>query len=73
MNRRRKRAGLRVRQQKLSPTAPNVVGLIDASRRILADEKGAKAPAAVEASLRQGRKLIAGQTEMLPPIAGKKE
>ncbi len=39
---------------------------MDALPRSIADEKGAKAP-------KKGRKRVAGQTEMLLPIAGKKE
>jgi DNA end-binding protein Ku len=65
---RRKRAGLPAEPQKVSPTAPNVVSLMDALRRSIADAKGAKAPAAAK----KVRKRVAGQTEMLLPIAGKK-
>jgi DNA end-binding protein Ku len=68
----RKRAGLPAQPQKISPTAPNVVSLMDALRRSL-EEKGAKAPAAVKSAPKKARKRIAGQTEMLLPIPGKKE
>ncbi|MGB7561397.1 MAG: Ku protein, partial [Candidatus Acidiferrales bacterium] len=70
---RRKRAGLPAEPQKVSPTAPNVVSLMDALRRSLADEKGAKPPGAPKSAPKKGRKRVAGQTEMLLPIAGKKE
>jgi DNA end-binding protein Ku len=70
---RRKRAGLPAEPQKVSPTAPNVVSLMDALRRSLAEEKGAKAPVGAKSGPRKGAKRIAGQTEMLLPIAGKKE
>jgi DNA end-binding protein Ku len=43
----------------------NVVNLIDALRRSVATEKPAAKPA-------KGKKRIAGQGEMLLPIAGKK-
>jgi DNA end-binding protein Ku len=69
---RRKRAGLPAEPQKVLPTAPNVVSLMDALRRSLAEEKGAKAPP-VKAAPKKGRKRIVGQAEMLLPIAGKKE
>jgi len=69
---RRKRAGLPAQPQKISPTAPNVVSLMDALRRSIADEKGAKPPAAAKSAAKKGRKRIAGQTEMLLPIPGKK-
>jgi DNA end-binding protein Ku len=65
---RRKRAGLPAEPQNVSPTAANVVSLMDALRRSIAEEKGAKALAAAK----KGRKRVAGQTEMLLPIAGKK-
>jgi DNA end-binding protein Ku len=69
---RRKRAALPAQPQRISETAPNVVSLMDALRRSLAEEKGAKAPAAKSAP-KKGSKRVAGQTEMLLPIAGKKE
>ncbi len=55
----------------MSPTAPNVISLMDALRRCLANDKGAKAPA--KSAPKKGQKRIAGQTEMLLPIAGEKE
>lgn len=64
---RRKRAGLPAETQKMSSAAPNVVSLMDALRRSIAEEKGGKvAP-------KKGRKRIEGQREMLLPIAGNKD
>lgn len=68
----RKRAGLPAQPQKISPTAPNVVSLMDALRRSIAEEKGTKAPSS-KAPAKKGRKRVEGQTEMLLPISGKKE
>jgi DNA end-binding protein Ku len=68
---RSKRSGLPAQPQKLAPTAPNVVSLMDALRRSIADGKGSRAPEA-KTPPKKGRKRIAGQTEMLLPIAGKK-
>ena len=65
---RRKRAGMPAQPQKISPTAPNVVSLMDALRRSVAEEKGAK-----PAPSKKGRKRVEGQREMLLPISGKKE
>jgi len=48
------------------PARTNVVNLMDALRRSVGQEK--RTPA----SAKKGRKRIAGQTEMLLPIAGKK-
>jgi DNA end-binding protein Ku len=68
---RRKRAGLPAEPQKISPTAPNVVSLMDALRRSISEETGAK-PATGKGAPKKGTKRAAGQTEMLLPIAGKK-
>jgi DNA end-binding protein Ku len=62
---RKKQKGERIERPK-EPSRTNVVNLIDALRRSVAQEK--RAPA----SAKKGRKRIAGQTEMLLPIAGKK-
>jgi DNA end-binding protein Ku len=67
----RKRAGLPAEPQRVSTNAPNVVSLMDALRRSIAEDKGAKAPAPKSAPQR-GRKRVAGQGEMLLPISGKK-
>jgi DNA end-binding protein Ku len=62
---RKKQKGERIERPK-EPSRTNVVNLMDALRRSVAQEK--RAPA----SAKKGRKRIAGQTEMLLPIAGKK-
>ena len=62
---RKKQKGERIERPK-EPSRTNVVNLIDALRRSVAEEKRAPALA------KKGRKRIAGQTEMLLPIAGKK-
>ncbi len=62
---RKKQKGERIERPK-EPSRTNVVNLIDALRRSVAQEK--RAPA----SAKKGRKRIAGQTEMLLPITGKK-
>ncbi|MFY9769816.1 MAG: Ku protein, partial [Xanthobacteraceae bacterium] len=62
---RKKQKGERIERPK-EPARTNVVNLIDALRRSVAQEK--RAPA----SAKKGRKRIAGQTEMLLPITGKK-
>jgi DNA end-binding protein Ku len=62
---RKKQKGERIERPK-EPARTNVVNLMDALRRSVGQEK--RAPA----SAKKGRKRIAGQTEMLLPIAGKK-
>jgi DNA end-binding protein Ku len=62
---RKKQKGERIERPK-EPARTNVVSLMDALRRSVGQEK--RAPA----SAKKGRKRIAGQTEMLLPIAGKK-
>ncbi len=62
---RKKQKGERIERPK-EPSRTNVVNLMDALRRSVAQEKRAT-PAP-----KKGRKRIAGQTEMLLPIAGKK-
>jgi DNA end-binding protein Ku len=62
---RKKQKGERIERPK-EPSRTNVVNLMDALRRSLAREKRAAAPP------KKGRKRIAGQTEMLLPIPGKK-
>jgi DNA end-binding protein Ku len=62
---RKKQKGERIERPK-EPARTNVVNLIDALRRSVGQEK--RTPA----SAKKGRKRIAGQTEMLLPIAGKK-
>jgi DNA end-binding protein Ku len=62
---RKKQKGERIERQK-EPARTNVVNLMDALRRSVAEEKRGATPP------KKGRKRIAGQTEMLLPIAGKK-
>lgn len=68
---RNKRAGLPVQPQKVSPTAPNVISLMDALRKSIGEER-AKASPAPKTAAKKGKKRAAGQTEMLLPIEGKK-
>lgn len=62
----KKQAGIPAPRQRAAARPQNVVNLMDALRRSLAEEKG------VSAAPKKGRKRVAGQTEMLLPIAGKK-
>jgi len=62
---RKKQKGERIERPK-ETSRTHIVNLMDALRRSVAQEK--RAPA----SAKKGRKRIAGQTEMLLPIAGKK-
>ncbi len=59
-----KQAGMPVSREPSRPQ--NVVNLMDALRRSIAQEKAASAPP------KKGRKRIEGQGEMLFPISGKK-
>ena len=63
----KKQAGIPAPREHAATRSPNVVNLMDALRQSIARERGAKAPPA-----KKGRKRIAGQTEMLLPIVGKK-
>ena len=62
----KKQAGMPVSREHAAPRPQNVVNLMDALRRSIAQEKAGSAP------LKKGRKRIEGQGEMLLPIAGKK-
>jgi DNA end-binding protein Ku len=62
----KKQAGLPVSREHAAPRLQNVVNLMDALRRSLAQDKAASAPP------KKGRKRIQGQSEMLLPISGKK-
>ena len=62
----KKQAGLPVSREHAPPRPQNVVNLMDALRRSIAQEKAASTPP------KKGRKRIQGQSEMLLPIAGKK-
>ena len=63
---RRSRPAWPVSRERAAPRPQNVVNLMDALRRSIAQEKAASAPP------KKGRKRIEGQGEMLLPIAGKK-
>jgi len=62
----RKQAGIPAPREHAAPRPQNVVNLMDALRRSIAEEK--RSPA----SSKKGRKRVPGQTEMLLPIPGKK-
>ena len=62
----KKQAGMPVSREHAAPRPQNVVNLMDALRRSIAQEKAASAPP------KKGRKRIEGQGEMLLPIPGKK-
>ena len=61
-----KQAGLPVSREPAAQRPQNVVNLMDALCRSIAEEKAASTPP------KKGRKRIEGQSEMLLPIAGKK-
>jgi len=62
----KKQAGITVSRERATPRPQNVVNLMDALRRSIAQEKVASAPP------KKRRKRIEGQREMLLPIPGKK-
>jgi DNA end-binding protein Ku len=62
----KKQAGLQVSRERETPRPQNVMNLMDALRRSIAEEK------ATHARLKKGRQRTQGQGEMLLPIAGKK-
>ena len=62
----KKQAGLPVSREHAAPRPQNVVNLMDALRRSIAQDKAASAPP------KKGRMRIQGQSEMLLPISGKK-
>jgi DNA end-binding protein Ku len=61
----KKQAGIAVSRERSAPQPLNVVNIIDALRQSIAQEKAAPAPP------KKSPKRIAGQGEMLLPIAGK--
>jgi DNA end-binding protein Ku len=61
-----KQAGMPVSREPGAPQPQNVVNLMDALRRSIAEEEAATTPP------KKGRKRADGQSEMLLPIAGKK-
>jgi DNA end-binding protein Ku len=72
---RSKQAGQPARKSAKFSAPQRVVSIMDALRQSLQVEKGSsvKKPAPASAPASKGRKRIPGQTEMLLPIAGKKE
>ena len=62
----KKQAGMPVSRERAAPGPKNVVNLMDALRRSIADDKAASAPP------RKGRKRSERQGEMLLPIQGRK-
>jgi DNA end-binding protein Ku len=62
----KKQAGIPAPREHAAPRPQNVVNLMDALRRSIAQEKRPPVPA------KKGRKRIEGQAEMLLPIAGRK-
>ena len=63
----KKQAGLSVSREQAAPRTHNVINLMDALRRSIAQDQAASARPA------KGRKRIDGQAEMLLPIAGAKK
>ena len=62
----KKEAGMPLSRERATLRPQNVVNLMDALRRSIAQEKAASAPP------KKGRKRLEGQGEMLLPIPGKK-
>jgi DNA end-binding protein Ku len=62
----KKQAGIVISRERPAPRPQNVVNIMDALRQSIAQEKAASAPP------KKSRKRVAGQGEMLLPIAGKK-
>jgi len=62
----KKQAGIPAPRERAAARPQNVINLVDALRRSIAEEKRPRA------SAKKGRKRIAGQGEMLLPISGKK-
>ncbi len=72
---RAKRAGLPSAPQRVSENAPNVISLMDALKKSLAEgtrTPAATQPAPAKARAKKPAKRAAGQSEMLMPIEGKK-
>ena len=62
----KKQTGMAIPRKRAAPPPQNVVNLMEALRRSIAEEKAASAPR------KKVRKRIEGQRELLFPIAGKK-
>ena len=69
---RKKQSGFKVPKSKEKPAAPNVVNLMDALRKSIADGRRTPASTKADAEPKKGKKRVAGQSEMLLPIEGKK-
>jgi DNA end-binding protein Ku len=69
---RKKQSGFKVPKGKEKPAAPNVVNLMDALRKSIADGRRTPASAKEASAPKKGKKRVAGQSEMLLPIEGKK-
>jgi DNA end-binding protein Ku len=70
---RKKQANIPLKKSAERPAAPkNVINLMDALRRSVANEKSAPKAAKPEKAAK-GKKRVAGQGEMLLPISGKKK
>jgi DNA end-binding protein Ku len=70
---RKKQANIPLKKSAERPSAPkNVINLMDALRRSVANEKSAPKAAKPEKAAK-GKKRVAGQGEMLLPISGKKK
>jgi DNA end-binding protein Ku len=69
---RSKRAGLPAAPQRVPQSAPNVISLMDALKRSIAQDAGASA-APAKGKAKRPAKRAEGQREMLLPISGKKE
>ena len=67
----KKRAGIRPTAKAAPKTGGNVINLMDALKRSLANERQAPSPAA-KAKGKKAKKRIEGQREMLLPISGKR-
>ena len=65
----RKRSGIRAPAKAAPKTAGNVINLMDALKRSLANERQAPAPASKG---KKAKKRVEGQREMLLPISGKR-
>src|SRR5262249_20100726 len=70
---RKKQAGLPLPKERPAPAPTNVVNLMDALRRSIANSRGAASTraAAPAASPKKSKKRVEGQREMLLPISGK--
>jgi DNA end-binding protein Ku len=67
-----KRNGMPTAAKAAPKSAGNVINLMDALKRSLANERPS-APPATTAKAKKSRKRIEGQREMLLPISGKRE